>query len=632
MLEPSDPAGAQRSARRSPTHAGRPPAAMPRTLSEPIFQQVPRGQVIWAERGKPSYAIVRGVNFVYDRVRAHRRQVFAVGALAGVFCGGAFLITLLRLSPASSEFICGPREETYRDILHYSDVTKNLVGINLGGWLCLEDWLFSGSVGRFVATPKLNASLYDMGQGACLPPLVPGPLERPWASEGQLTTRLASGEMGTINGSGRAFAAAAFRKHRESFMLKTDFRQIRTLGIKSVRVPVSWALFADVLAEWDAETYGSHNPNVDTHIIPDPYYTDYMLATIPRKWLKNMLTQMADEGLRIILDIHSTPGGSSDSTNSPVWPEIPAFWTKSTRVGKHPVPLTKVGLSLSKAVIDWVEDDLSGLLSHGAIWGICLLNEPAHLSFGKSEWLRDEWDIIRYIENYTEIFRASLLPSNGVRLYVQITESAFSDWDSVVPGWYSQFFSHEERHTWAVMARHYHSAWNDTCNGAILPTYSDAAGSFRAGYQCDQALADVEAKVKACAGYYSQYFVKQIDGLRAITAWSIGTHWDANIACSNENLLRIIFNASLNEFADLGSRSKGKVEPVFWTWSTPYGPKFQPGWSLKYFSGLTVEGDRSSDGRCVVGPWAREIMQGYADSRETPRLPGGRTAVGASAS
>lgn len=586
------------------------------TFSEPVFQRLQDGPRGRKRKHTPLYGISRGVSIVYERAKTHRRKIFAVGAVAGAIVGIVFLVMLVRLSPESSDLICGPPQETYSDIVHFSDVTNNLVGVSLGGWLCLEDWIFSGSVGRFASTPKLPEP-YHLGQGACLPPLVPGPLDAPWASEGQLASRLASGEMGTDNMNGHAFAARAFRRHRETFIQKKDFEQISALGIKSVRIPISWALFADALAQWDAETYGSHDPQVDTHIVPDPYYRDYMLATIPRRWLREVFGQMADEGLRIVLDLHNTPGGSSDGTYNAVWPEMPAFWTKSARIGEHLVPLTRVGLALSEALIHWVAEDLGDLLSRGAIWGICLLNEPAHLSFGKSVWVDDEMDIIRYIENYTNIFRASPLPENNVRLYVQIIESAFSDFDSIIPVWYNQFFSHKERHSWAVMTRHYFSAWNQTCNGAIIPAYSDASGSFSAGYQCDDVLEDVQSKLTSCIDYYAQLFIEQFDGLRAIAEWSLGTHWDANVACTNNNLLRIVFKEHIGAFAALRSNSPDDaiVEPIFWTWRVPYGPKFQPGWSLKYFSGLSIDENQNSNGHCIVGPWARERMIGYTDSR-----------------
>lgn len=56
----------------------------------------------------------------------------------------------------------------------------HLAGVNLGGWLCLEDWFYSGNSGLHVSTIDHD------GQGRCLPPL----RSIPWTSEGNLTFEL----------------------------------------------------------------------------------------------------------------------------------------------------------------------------------------------------------------------------------------------------------------------------------------------------------------------------------------------------------------------------------------------------------------------------------------------------------
>ncbi|OLQ08794.1 tRNA pseudouridine synthase A [Symbiodinium microadriaticum] len=169
-------------------------------------------------------------------------------------------------------------------------------GTNLGGWLCLEDWFFSGFAGRFVL-----AKTY-----------------------------------------GKKFAAQVFMAHRNDFINPSDLQAMKDIGIKTVRIPVMWTLFADALAVIDKEAYGSHDPDKDTVIVPDPYYTEdpviwramdaalhnISYATIPRNLLESLFIQGNELGLKFLLDawhglakrawlfepsdIHAFPGGSSD--------------------------------------------------------------------------------------------------------------------------------------------------------------------------------------------------------------------------------------------------------------------------------------------------------------------------------
>merc|ERR1712217_690829 len=102
-------------------------------------------------------------------------------------------------------------------------------------------------------------------------------------------------------------------------------------------------------------------------------------------------------------------------------------------------------------------------------------------------------------------------------------------------------------------------------------------------------------------GSFVGNFTSEFDGLRAVTEWSLGSHYDSYLACTNIRVLRTLFEENVRAFAMLDSSSR--IEPIFWTWQVPYGPNFQPGWSLKFFSGYSNKTD--SNGRCVVGNWAK---------------------------
>merc|ERR1719223_865060 len=518
-------------------------------------------------------------------VKEHGNSMLKYGICGGISIALTILVIGFATVPEAGSLVCGERALNAKSVKHFSASTENLVAVNLGGWMCLEDWFHSGSVGRYVSTPDA----LSRGQGACLPPLVPGPLDEPWPSEGILAHRLNQSH-------GSDYAIHAFTQFREHFVTEEDFRQIADLGIKTVRIPITWAFFADALAPLDQDVYGSHDPDTEAILVPDPYYSSNIsMVTVRRKWFAELLHKAADHGLRVILDMHAMPGGSSDGTYSGIWPLEPVFWHANATMGGGVTPLIQIGTWITMAMIKWVES-LTDLLQRGAIWGVCFMNEPAHLSGIGAKWGRfaTSDQVLGWVEEYSNMFRASSLPGNGVRLYIQLIETAWASgevFEREVPTWYENTFTHEERYQWAVIARLFYTAWG--CNGNIVQG---------AMYQCDQPLHEIRAMLNTCTSTYAENFARIFKGKRAVTEWSLGSAPDANIACSNPDVLRVLFEENVQAFAKIDVEDQ--IEPVFWSWKMPYGPKFQPGWSLRYFAGLSEMSD--SNGRCVVGAWGQE--------------------------
>lgn len=551
--------------------------------SEPAFVHMPEELQSRTSMRRRLQRRLTNFREIAQIVRKKKRQLFACGAIIGIVAGIAFLVSLARTSQVASEIICGSQQINFQQIAHYSARSNNLVAVNLGGWLCLEDWFFSGSIGRYVSTP----GSMPQGQGACLPPMVTGPLDEPWPSEGILVNRLNRSK-------GSQFTVTAFQAHRDSFINDLDFKEIAALGIRTVRIPFTWAMFADALAPLDKKIYGSHDPEHETVLVPDPYYVDKVsMSTIPRTWMRNVIRLAKKEGLRVILDMHSMPGGSSDGTYSGVWPLRPQFWIGNASIGGGNLPLFEIGKWLAKALIGWVET-LDDLVDDHAIRGLCVINEPGHLSAYASPPWANEQQILDFIDHYTANFRASSLPRRGVRLYLQIIATAFKNMDAVVPEWYHRQYTYEERHTWAVIAFHYYTAWNGACNGAVIPGF---------GYICDEPLPKIRSLLQNCIEAYGKTFAASYDGLRSITEWSLGSNSDNLIACTNSEVLRVLFEENVKAFALAEQGSL--VEPIFWSWKMPYGPRFQPGWSLKYFSGMSTFETQAANGTCMVGSWAK---------------------------
>eukprot|EP00811_Abedinium_folium_P034634 NODE_74_length_3832_cov_3.957355.p1 GENE.NODE_74_length_3832_cov_3.957355~~NODE_74_length_3832_cov_3.957355.p1 ORF type:complete len:725 (+),score=202.99 NODE_74_length_3832_cov_3.957355:1496-3670(+) len=429
-------------------------------------------------------------------------------------------------------------------------------GVNLGGWLALEDWLFSGTTGRYVRSPSLSP------QGVCLPPNVASLATGPWGSEGVLTAAL-------VTALGTSSAIAALNLPRQMFANASDFRMMARFGIRTVRVPLSWATFAEELTRLGISSYGSHDPDTEVAIVPDPYYTDKAaFATVPRKWLADALADASAAGLTVLLELHSLPGGAASGSFNGVWPEPPVFWSASVGEGASVYPLTEVGLWLAGALVKWVEG-LNGT-ARKAVGGLCFMNEPALLA--ASEGFVSGEAVLSWLASAAALFRNSSLPGSGVKLYVNLAESAFADFEGSAPPWWSRTFSADERSKWAVADQHTTFAWSSgTCDGR------NTSGG---GYRCGDDLANVRKVLRGCAVEWASSFANRFGGLRACTAFSLGTFQDAWEACNSTAILDIFFKEQLAAF------SAHAIESHFWTWRAPYAPAFRVGWSLAHYLGL----------------------------------------------
>eukprot|EP00403_Amphidinium_massartii_P046578 CAMPEP_0178464560 /NCGR_PEP_ID=MMETSP0689_2-20121128/50904_1 /TAXON_ID=160604 /ORGANISM="Amphidinium massartii, Strain CS-259" /LENGTH=512 /DNA_ID=CAMNT_0020091463 /DNA_START=56 /DNA_END=1594 /DNA_ORIENTATION=+ len=435
---------------------------------------------------------------------------------------------------------------------------KAPLNVNLGGWFCLEDWFYSGDVGRYVSTPD------SIGQGACLPPALSGPLDQPWPSEGVLTHRLLASHKasGTID---------IFSQHRSTYITSSDLDDIASIGAEMLRLPITWAAFADALAPIDAATYGSHNPNTDVIIVPDPYYfNETSLVTVPRNGLAQLLRDIAGRGMKVLLDVHAFPAGSSQGTYNGIYPHDPVFWKENSRIGNTSVSFTEAGHLIVSSLIHWVEG-LDASARQG-VGGITVMNEPAHLLAGEV----DPEKVLHWLAVSADIFRKSRLPARGVKLYMNVIETAFDDFDALVAPWWTETFTEAERNVWAVMDLHHYLAWTSECKGVVAET-------SLGGYKCSDAMSTIQSTLQSCLAPWAKHFAETYSGLRASTEFSIGTNQDAWDACADTE----VTGAFLTH--QLGALRTNHIEPFFWTWRMPYGPRFEAGWSFKRFAGLETE-------------------------------------------
>ncbi|RSL47209.1 hypothetical protein CEP54_013523 [Fusarium duplospermum] len=92
-----------------------------------------------------------------------------------------------------------------------------------------------------------------------------------------------------VEGIGQAAADKAFKKHWETWTTEDDIKQIASLGLNAVRIPVGFWMYEDIVQE-------------------DEYYPRGGIWHLDRivGWCK-------DHGLYVIIDLHGAPGSQSPS-------------------------------------------------------------------------------------------------------------------------------------------------------------------------------------------------------------------------------------------------------------------------------------------------------------------------------
>merc|ERR1712032_1549163 len=150
-------------------------------------------------------------------------------------------------------------------------------------------------------------------------------------------------------------------------------------------------------------------------------------------------------------------------------------------------------------------------------------------------------------------------------------ETAFVDFYATVPQWWRDTVSAAEQREWAVMDIHWYSAWaGDACSGRT------AEGG---AYFCDDPIEEIREKVQGCIKGFTQKLAHNFPGLKATSEFSLGTYDQALFACTDPAPLGVFLNEQVKAF------NQDNIQPFFWTWRMPYGPAFEPGWSLKHALG-----------------------------------------------
>ena len=165
----------------------------------------------------------------------------------------------------------------------------------------------------------------------------------------------------TIGGSVQ-HAISVFQAHRSSYIdLEIDLNRIASLGIKTIRIPMSWCLTDYDPRRIDLSNY-TDNELLNRFACIDPFFnnttsegndtnttstksntTTIYWPAIPKPFIEDILKACSRVGLRASLDVHTYPGGTSIGTFSGVWPNWPKFWTNGgdgVNIGKEYIPIT----------------------------------------------------------------------------------------------------------------------------------------------------------------------------------------------------------------------------------------------------------------------------------------------------
>jgi len=539
-----------------------------------------------------------------------------------------------------------------------SESTKNLpplpTGVNIASWLSLEDWLFVGTKGAVeVASPD------DATAAACLPPLHLDSSTGPrWNSETDLLAGLADHyrtleeeegdeEGKTLGGYpndkkqslgewGKAIKAIhAFRS--SYFDFDRELQIMSDLGIKYVRVPVSWcwtdhdpSKLVTKNDDDDSLVYMKDEQVMEMYTCKDPFYDDVRWPAIPRNFVQMFLRSCAKHGIGATLDIHTYPGGSSIGTFSGVWPRYSRFWTHGD------VPATDntkpdVGRALLKDFIGWIESlAVDDPVAFQGVRAIGPMNEPAHLAglYNGKEPIRTDREtflpplppdmaqkylselnegldsqplltqvpdghhlrVFLWLRDAIDVFRQSKLPSLGKEIHVNVHESVFpadvlpkqehkSDYGlntasmQVFGAWWRASTTTEERSKWAVLDIHHYMAWGDECAGAV-------EGFPTGRYACSdkETKAQVLGKCATWSQVYRSALEKECgEGLRLASAeFSASTHHSVRHACNDLPTLEMMLESQVN------AAKNADVELFWWSYKMPYGGAFRSAWSLKH--------------------------------------------------
>ena len=215
--------------------------------------------------------------------------------------------------------LIGLREEPFIDANEKSIASE---GVSLDGWFHISASLFvpssmesSGGSGSSSSSSSSSSNTNDK-KAYVFPPALSKPDKNfGWSSEGELGAKLVSQK-------GESVARAAFTAHRRTFITDSDLTAIKRSGLTHVRVPITWAMFAE-----DEEFERG-----EELVVVDPMYRDRMFIQASREDLREMVKKVKTNDLRVVLALKGMPGGASNDEGDGAWPHEASFFREFSKV------------------------------------------------------------------------------------------------------------------------------------------------------------------------------------------------------------------------------------------------------------------------------------------------------------
>lgn len=420
-------------------------------------------------------------------------------------------------------------------------------GVALHGWLHLEEWFFSQGASHSVAAGDEEAN------GVCFPPMYPDArsLGFAWASEGDLVNKLVKsfGAKATVN---------SFNAHRAQYVTDEDLLEIASKGIELIRLPLSWSLFARDPASV---------PRGGERILVDPVYPDRLFVNMAGADLDAVIERIRNAGLKVLIDLHSMPGGAAKGTFNGVFPHPPMMFARQE--------LRSTGLAVVRNFLGWFKNLPAE--SRAAVHGLQLLNEPGHML----PEMRAQ--VLDWMANAVQIFKDEVV-NEGLSadervpfLYINLVETLGLNVADMA-AWMRSQFTVQELQEWAVLDVHHYFAWSYTgCNGG---------SSAGCAFDCRDKPSVVAQRIGELSGEWAgslraaakTYGVQNL----AVSEWSLATFSDSSKSCSNREVLDIMYENQEQAYRGAG------IQGFFWGWKMPHGGSHVKAWSL---SNYLSEGD-----------------------------------------
>mmetsp|Transcript_73362 Transcript_73362/g.159088 ORF Transcript_73362/g.159088 Transcript_73362/m.159088 type:complete len:589 (+) Transcript_73362:34-1800(+) len=394
-------------------------------------------------------------------------------------------------------------------------------GVNIGGWFCLEDWFYSAetgpSAGHCVKTPepgydaekcrvKTEDYVADVQKIFKLSPEEARALPRPrFGCESDLINLLLEA------GLSHDRIVKLFWQHRRTYVMPVDFARIRAMGIRRVRLPLTWCISYDTPYTIKGKSWQGKDTSTNvlpgSGIVEDPFTNDPAFdpkginapsdkwLSIPIAAVEAVLETAASYGVEVLIDLHAFPGGSSAGTFNGIWPWNPRFWSAHREENFR---------TIICRMLDWMESlRSSNPRAFRGLHGFTPMNEPAHLRGLHDAWGCSTYDL-RGAKGWSadasasdvlgvlaisvgEFRRRPGLAANGKRLVMNIIETSWpqcfgaADKNSFgaslkegmegvyedIGSWWRGLTTPSERQQWAVLDIHNYISWNPAVGGFV---------------------------------------------------------------------------------------------------------------------------------------------------------------------